>query len=133
MDEMKEQGLRTLCRALFFLPCLVCAVVALAYTIGFYVVRENLTEISANFVTSYQYYQVTCINDGVNANEKWYTLLNWGFWMYLIMTINYSVAAICAWIGKINGIFAVMALHTCFSCANLAFIITMACWRFSSW
>eukprot|EP00352_Strombidinopsis_acuminata_P009298 CAMPEP_0176377014 /NCGR_PEP_ID=MMETSP0126-20121128/28587_1 /TAXON_ID=141414 ORGANISM="Strombidinopsis acuminatum, Strain SPMC142" /NCGR_SAMPLE_ID=MMETSP0126 /ASSEMBLY_ACC=CAM_ASM_000229 /LENGTH=100 /DNA_ID=CAMNT_0017738673 /DNA_START=275 /DNA_END=577 /DNA_ORIENTATION=+ len=49
------------------------------------------------------------------------------------MTIAYVLSAIGAQIGNLKLCLGVMGFHTCFSIVNTAFLITMACWRFSAW
>ena len=80
--------------------------------------------------------QYCIVPDGlsaVNVNEKWHTLLNWGFIFNLIMSIIYGIGVTGAALGMIAPALGSLCCHAFGSCVQFAFFITMAVWRYNSW
>mmetsp|Transcript_2915 Transcript_2915/g.1908 ORF Transcript_2915/g.1908 Transcript_2915/m.1908 type:complete len:116 (+) Transcript_2915:220-567(+) len=66
----------------------------------------------------------------VNVNERWLTLENFGYWLYLINSAVLAIAVVGALIPVPGVLLIAIGIHFLLSCVNLAFFITLATWRF---
>uniref|UniRef100_A0A7S3U1M1 Uncharacterized protein n=1 Tax=Strombidinopsis acuminata TaxID=141414 RepID=A0A7S3U1M1_9SPIT len=118
-DPMKEAT------KAFLIPLSISLVISAIFCVLFKINADNLTELTdANII---------CMAEGVNVNEKWQILFNWGYLMFVGICTAYTMGVVASIVGKLEYIIAVMCMHALFSCVNLAFVITMGVWRYNSW
>eukprot|EP00351_Strombidinopsis_sp_SopsisLIS2011_P005560 CAMPEP_0116876478 /NCGR_PEP_ID=MMETSP0463-20121206/8406_1 /TAXON_ID=181622 /ORGANISM="Strombidinopsis sp, Strain SopsisLIS2011" /LENGTH=167 /DNA_ID=CAMNT_0004523095 /DNA_START=47 /DNA_END=550 /DNA_ORIENTATION=- len=124
-DEIKK----TLGRTLLLPPLAVCFAFTLSYTIVFKMQLDDLDALTEQGQICYGYTSGSI----VNVNDKWHTLLNWGYIFNLIMTIIYGIGCIGAAFGILAAALGSLCCHAFASCVQFAFFITMAVWRYNSW
>ena len=89
-EEKFDQQKRIVAKG--FLPALICMFLfVLTYAIIFRIHLDELDNLTAQ--------GTICVYDGVNVNEKWCTLWNWGWIMFLILSIIYAIGIIAAVFG----------------------------------
>eukprot|EP00352_Strombidinopsis_acuminata_P003265 CAMPEP_0176377280 /NCGR_PEP_ID=MMETSP0126-20121128/28775_1 /TAXON_ID=141414 ORGANISM="Strombidinopsis acuminatum, Strain SPMC142" /NCGR_SAMPLE_ID=MMETSP0126 /ASSEMBLY_ACC=CAM_ASM_000229 /LENGTH=164 /DNA_ID=CAMNT_0017739049 /DNA_START=25 /DNA_END=520 /DNA_ORIENTATION=- len=81
---------------------------SLTYCIIF---KNNLDDLDTLTEAGY-----VCVSENVNVNEKWHILFNWGWIMFLITTIVYSIGILAGLLGKP----AIALMATAFTAASPA-------------